>query len=378
MIDDDGSTIPVLRPLLPRAERLLPYLRRIDESRVYTNWGPLASELEGRLANHFGLARDGVVSASSGTTALVGAILATAGRARPERPFAIVPAFTFVATAIAAEQCGYRPYVVDVGGDDWLLSPDRLFEHPLLGQAGLVIAVATFGRAIGQERWREFRRATGVAVVIDGAASFEAASAAPQRVLGDIPVAMSFHATKTFSTGEGGCVATTDGPLAARVTEALNFGFYESRNSRSASTNGKMSEYHAAVGLAELDGWAAKRSAFEATAHAFRIRLDSAGLRDHLVSAPTIAGCYVLFRCSSIEESARVQENLTRSHIEFRFWYGNGLIAQSHFQHLLRDPLSVTTRIAPLLVGLPVATDLPGGAIDRIATALRSAVSDTT
>jgi len=34
---DDG--IPVLRPLLPRAERLLPYLRRIDETRIYSNHG---------------------------------------------------------------------------------------------------------------------------------------------------------------------------------------------------------------------------------------------------------------------------------------------------------------------------------------------------
>jgi hypothetical protein len=49
------ETIPVLRPLLPQADRLLPYLRRIDASRIYTNWGPLASELECRLSGQFGL-----------------------------------------------------------------------------------------------------------------------------------------------------------------------------------------------------------------------------------------------------------------------------------------------------------------------------------
>ena len=59
--------IPVLRPLLPTAERLLPYLSRIDASRCYTNWGPLVSEFEGRLARHFRVPRHGVVSASSGT-----------------------------------------------------------------------------------------------------------------------------------------------------------------------------------------------------------------------------------------------------------------------------------------------------------------------
>jgi hypothetical protein len=36
--------VPVLRPRLPDAGQLLPYLRRIDASRVYTNWGALAKE----------------------------------------------------------------------------------------------------------------------------------------------------------------------------------------------------------------------------------------------------------------------------------------------------------------------------------------------
>ena len=113
--------VPVLRPLLPTADRLQPYLRRIDTSRVYTNHGPLVCELERRLAEHFTLPTGSVASASSGTIGLMGAILATAGRATPERPFALMPAFTFVATAVAAEQCGYRPYLADIDAETWML-----------------------------------------------------------------------------------------------------------------------------------------------------------------------------------------------------------------------------------------------------------------
>src|SRR5579862_9688398 len=97
-----APAVPVLRPLLPSADDLLPYLRRIDETRIYTNWGPLTVELESRLCDRFGVPEPGVVSAASGTHALVGAILATAGRATPERPVALIPALTFVATAVAA------------------------------------------------------------------------------------------------------------------------------------------------------------------------------------------------------------------------------------------------------------------------------------
>ena len=217
----DADEIPVLRPLLPTAERLLPYLSRIDASRCYTNWGPLASELEERLADRLGIDGHSVVSACSGTMALVGAILATAGRARPDRPYAILPALTFVATAIAVEQCGYHVHLVDVASDDWILDAGALHAHPLLGQTGVVVPVSAYGRPVaheplagiptadrhpgGHRRRRELRSDL---VGSQGG------------LLSELPVALSFHATKAFASGEGGCVITTDARLAASVTRS--------------------------------------------------------------------------------------------------------------------------------------------------------------
>lgn len=367
----------MLRPRLPAADRLLPYLRRIDDTRSYTNWGPLASELEGRLAAQLGLPDGGVVTASSGTAALVGAILGSVGRAGADRPLAILPAFTFVATASAVEQCGYRPYLVDVDGDDWLLDADALNGHPMLGRAALVVPVATFGRPVAQEPWLAFRRRSGIPVVIDGAASFEALASDAGPFTGDIPVSMSFHATKSFATGEGGCVATTNVSLAMRVIEALNFGFFERRESRTASINGKMSEYHAAVGLAELDEWPSKRLAFSAVAAAYRRRLAAAGLADRLVTTPTVAGCYVLYRCADAHDAVRVCQSLTKSSVEHRLWYGTGLLGQPHFRDAPHDSLDVTERLAPLVIGLPVAPDLPESAIDQVVRALEQSVQET-
>jgi hypothetical protein len=50
----------------------------------------------------------------------------------------------------------------------------------------------------------------------------------PGRYLGRILVAMSFHANKSFSTGEGGCVVCDDPAMAERVTKGINFGFFDS------------------------------------------------------------------------------------------------------------------------------------------------------
>jgi dTDP-4-amino-4,6-dideoxygalactose transaminase len=368
----NSERIPVLRPRLPSADRLLPYLRRIDDSRWYTNWGPLASELEQSLARHFGLSDGTVVSAASGTAALVGAILSSAGRATAERPIAIVPAFTFIGTASAVEQCGYRVQLADVAPDHWMLDAGSIGG---LDRTGLVVVVSPFGRPVVQETWLEFRRQTNIPVVIDGAASFEALSADPAGLIGDLPIALSFHAAKAFACGEGGCVIAADPGTAVRVTSALNFGFYEDRQSRAASINGKMSEYHAAVALAELDAWPDKQRQFRAMVAAYQTELESLGLAERLIVAPGVASCYVLFRCRDLDEAARVEASLSADGIEFRYWYGGGLHAQPHFAGVSRATLINTDQIAPLLMGLPVATDLSCDAVARVARALADGIA---
>jgi dTDP-4-amino-4,6-dideoxygalactose transaminase len=367
--------VPVLRPQLPTAERLLPYLARIDRSRCYSNWGPLASELEQRLADRFQLRPRTVVSASSGTAALVGAILARAGRATADRPLAILPAFTFVAPALALEQCGYRVYLVDVHPGDWMIHAEQLLGHPALARTGLVVPVSSYGRLVRQAEWLDFEQRTGVPVVIDGAASFEIACACPDAMLGPIPVTLSFHATKAFACAEGGCVVSTDVALGDAVTRALNFGFFESRDARAAAINGKLSEYHAAVGLAELDGWEDKREAFARVARLYRDAMRLAGLSHRLITVPEVASCYVLFRASSREEAQCIAETFEARRIGIRTWYGSGVHRQAHFLESPRDDLGVTDDLGPTLIGLPVAPDLDPTVVTQIVGALAAALA---
>lgn len=369
------DVVRVLRPRLPTADKLLPYLRRIDQSRVYSNFGPLVLEFEERLSRHLGLPPDAVVSANTGTAGLVAAILASAGRAQGDRPLALMPDFTFVATAVAAQECGYQPLLADVDADSWQLDPDALLAHPGLDRVGVVIPVAAFGRPVAQGPWLAFRERTGIPVVIDGAAGFEAIADAPGAFLGPIPVMVSLHATKSLATGEGGFVACTDPDLTTRIGQALNYGFHFSRDSRTASTNGKMSEYHAAVGLAELDEWPSKQAAFASVIASYRRQLAEAGLASRVATAPDICSSYVLFRCNDAGESARVQDALQRAGVEFRHWYGLGLHHQTYFADSLRDALPVTATIAPCLLGLPMACDLPDTTIARVVAALRDGLA---
>ena len=290
---------------------------------------------------------------------------------------AVIPGFTFVATAIAVECCGFSPYLVDVRADDWQIDPDAL-AATLPRRVGLVVPVASFGRPVAQKEWLRFQRRTGVKVVVDGAASFEAVSTDSKRYLGQIPVALSFHATKSFATAEGGCVVTTDRALSRRTTQALNFGFYGSRRSELASVNGKMSEYHAAVGLAEMDGWRRKRQFLAAVAERYGRRLQAAGLADRLIVTPTVASCYVLFRCADRAEALRVGRSLARSNVEFRFWYGRGLLEHPYFSRTRHDRLETTEALASTIIGLPAAIDLSRAAIERVVLAIGRAIESRT
>jgi dTDP-4-amino-4,6-dideoxygalactose transaminase len=368
------ATIPVLRPLLPSAEQLLPYLRRVDATRVYTSWGPLALELEERLCRRFSLPVGGVVSAGSGTSALTAAILTAAGRAAGGRRLAIVPALTFVATAVAAESCGYTLQIADVDPETWQLDPERVASRADLDELGIVIPVAPFGRPVPQAPWLDFRKRTGIPVVIDGAATFETA-VGQKGILGELPVAMSCHATKAFATGEGGCVASTETGMVEQIGQALNFGFSGSRDSATPSVNGKMSEYHAAVGLAELDEWKAKEDATVRILDLYRESFGRLGLGDRLICGPDVASTYVLFRARTRREANDVAASLTESGVSHRLWYGEGLHTHTHYESSWFDPLPVTQELAPRLLGLPFAVDLDERALARIGAAVAHGVT---
>jgi dTDP-4-amino-4,6-dideoxygalactose transaminase len=364
--------IPVYRPLLPSAPDIASYLELLDQSRWYSNHGELLRAFARRLSALFGSAEPIVHPTSSGTTALVGAILAAAGRASAARPLCFCPAYTFVGTAAAAEQCGYQPHFVDITEEGWAATPDKLAKHPLIHQVGLVVPVAAYGQSMAQEPWRRFKQLTGVPVVIDAAAGFEGLARDPASTIGEIPLALSLHATKAFATGEGGAVVCTEPELLHRSVQALNFGFRGGRSCGTMGTNGKMSEYHAAVGLAELDGWAKKRTAFARVTSAYRNAAERRGIGSQVITAPNIASCYVLYVADDVDDAVRVTAALNEARAEHRFWYGFGVHREPYYATMSRDELLLVDRLAPRLIGLPSAPDLSESAIAQILSALES------
>ena len=348
---------PVLRPKLPSARAILPYLERVDAARIYSNFGPLVCELQSRLQDLLLAGEGQVICTSSGTSALSAAILASAGRAGDKR-IAIVPDLTFAATAAAVERCGYDLHLTEVDRDNWQLDPDVIRRHPRLAEVGVVVPVAAYGQPVAQACWVRFMQDTGIPVVIDAAAAFASLLRAPGRYVGAVPAAISFHATKSFGVGEGGCIAWSAPRAEQRLSEAINFGFFEDRRSIAPSLNGKMSEYHAAVGLAELDSWNDKTAAFERVVASYRRYASALGLEGRMILFPESDYIYPMFNCADDEESRLLQDRLSQRGYGSRMWYRLGLHSHPEFARCTTDDLAASEWLASRLLGLPMAVDL--------------------
>lgn len=347
--------LPVMRPLLPKTRALSPYLRRIDENRWYSNMGPLAQELAARLEAHHG---GRVLPVANATIGLTAALLA---HCVPAGSFCLMPSWSFTATAQAARMAGQIPLFCDVEPVTGLLTPS-LAEQALAQTdqpVAAVIAVCPFGHPVDWAGWQDFHRRHGIAVVIDAASAFDTAQACP------LPVVVSLHATKALGAGEGGYVLCQDGALLQRASRVINFGMDEKRQSVVIGTNGKMSEYHAAVALAALDQWPTRRRKLAALLTRLRRTVGDraswpTGLGDDFVTSTA---------CVHIGDALATEDHLRRHRVESRRWWSAPL--HRHPAFATDQVLPATQRLADVTLGLPCWIGMTAEHFDLLAAALR-------
>ncbi len=249
-----GLRIPLIRPNPPRLSAMGDDLSEIERSGIYSNYGPVNARLEERLAaSIFG--NGACVTVANATLGLMLAIKQAVGW-RPRGRYALMPSFTFAATAQAAMWCGLTPLLCDVDPQTWL--PDAAEEAALLAQwqdeIAVIVPNATFGNCLDLERYDRLSAQWGVPVVIDAAASLGSIDAAG-RAFGSRsrhPLVFSMHATKAFATAEAGLVYCTDQRLIAMLRAMGNFGFGQERAATMPGLNAKLSEVGALLALSKL------------------------------------------------------------------------------------------------------------------------------
>ena len=235
-------------------------MREVFEQNSYTDNGPLIQKLELKLAEFLNVKH--VICVTNATIGLiVGAeALNLSGKV-------LMPAFTFIATALSLSRCGIEPIFCDIDPRTLHITPHTLANAYETGVTG-VLGVNLWGSAAdhaGVEAWANDR---GLMTFWDSAQAMGCTTIDGRLGgCGNLEV-FSMHATKVLSAGEGGCITTNDSAIALRVRNILmNNGCATNEHASGIKTvNGRMSELQAAIALLSL------RDYDKNVAHNFRLR----------------------------------------------------------------------------------------------------------
>jgi dTDP-4-amino-4,6-dideoxygalactose transaminase len=240
------EVIYVTRPAMPRFEGYVQMLAGIWERKWLTNQGPLHEDFENKLRTFLGVEHLSLFC--NGTIALLVALEAL----RINNGEVITTPFTFPATTHALYWNRVRPVFCDIDPVTLNLDPAKI-ERLISPDTRAILAVHVYGRPCGVEAIERIANVHGLRVIYDAAHAFGVRyKEGPLLSYGDISV-LSFHATKLFSTIEGGALVCGSDVLRRRVNSLKNFGIADEETVIGPGINGKMNEFQAAFGLLQLE-----------------------------------------------------------------------------------------------------------------------------
>ncbi|GAA0670444.1 DegT/DnrJ/EryC1/StrS family aminotransferase [Rheinheimera tangshanensis] len=238
--------IPVNKPYLPAFSKYSKYLEQAYARNWLTNNGPLVQELKLRLEDYLGVKNLMLVANGTLSMQLAYKVFALKGNA-------VTTPFTFIATSSSLQWEHIRPVFADIDPKSYCLSLDSVKKH-INNETTAVVPVHVYGNPCDVDGFEKLRESHGLKIIYDAAHAF-GVKVNGKSVLhyGDAS-SLSFHATKVFHSVEGGAVIFRNSDDYERAMFMTNFGIDTSDGSIvSDGINTKMSEVHAAMGLAVLD-----------------------------------------------------------------------------------------------------------------------------
>lgn len=223
------------------------YLELVQEAierGILTNSGPLAEQLEAQLKKYLGCSN--VVLTSSCTSALQVAIRTLGLKGK-----IITTPFTYVATANAIAWIGLEPVFVDITEEDFGLNPIEVANAINRDISG-ILPVHAFGNPCNIDAIEAIATAAKIPTIYDAAPCFGTRFRQRSVVNFGSASVLSFHASKIFSTIEGGALVFRDDALYENARTIVHNGCARDRSPIALGLNAKLSELHAAYGLSRI------------------------------------------------------------------------------------------------------------------------------
>jgi dTDP-4-amino-4,6-dideoxygalactose transaminase len=232
------------KPFLPPLEEFIPYLEKIWDTKWLTNNGEFHKQFEKELAEYLGVKYISLFT--NGTLALVSALQALKITGE-----VITTPFSFVATTHSLWWNNIKPVFVDIDPHTFNIDPDKI-ESAITSKTTAILPVHVFGNPCDAEKIQNIADTYGLKVIYDACHAFGVRMDGNSILnFGDLSV-LSFHATKVFTTFEGGAIICNDAATKKRIDFLKNFGFAGETTVVAPGINAKMNEFQAALGVLQL------------------------------------------------------------------------------------------------------------------------------
>ena len=238
------AAINVTSPALPPLREVLPLLKIIWMSKKVTNMGVFHKEFESQLQKYLGAPHISLFS--SGTSALI-----TTLKSLELEGEVITTPFSFIATINAIVWAGFKPVFVDIDKKSLNINPE-LIEQRINHRTVAIVAVHCYGNPCDINSLIAICNKYKLKLIFDGAQAFDSKLNGKNIVnYGDMSI-LSFHATKVFTTFEGGAIICQTLNQKRKLDKLKNFGFNSQDDIDLIGLNFKMNEFCCLLGIIQL------------------------------------------------------------------------------------------------------------------------------
>lgn len=236
--------INVTKTILPPFKVYNRYLKEIWKTNWVTNNGRYVQELEDKLDEYLGI--NNLLAVANGTLALQ-----LAFKALNLKGEVITTPFTFAATTNSLIWEGLNPVFADIDPKTFNIDPKDV-EKKITKNTTAILAVHVYGNPCDVESLEKIAKKHNLKLIFDAAHAFGVEyKNKPILRFGDISI-LSFHATKTFHTIEGGAIIVRNNEIFNKLKLLRNFGIKSEEEVLLPGINAKMNEFQAIMGLANI------------------------------------------------------------------------------------------------------------------------------
>jgi len=360
------DSIKVTSPLLPDLDEFTALLKDIWDRKWITNNGQYHEQLEQALADY--LKVPFVSLFTNGTLPIITALQALGIKGE-----VITTPYSFVATTHALWWNGIKPVFVDIDSTNGNIDPSKI-EAAITPKTTAIMPVHVYGTPCDIKAIQDIADKYNLKVIYDAAHAFGVEKDGVSILkAGDIST-MSFHATKVFTTIEGGAMIMHDADTKRQIDYLKNFGFENDVTVVAPGINSKMDEVRAAFGLLNLQQVDAAIEKRHQVARHYRKALQGVkGIR-FFDDMPGVRHNYSYF---PIFVDAK-KYGMTRDNLYFRM-QESGIYGRRYFYPLIStfspyrnlesaspQNLPVATRLANEVICLPMHHELSESDVEKI------------